>query len=164
MRTMDVERIQKINDLALDLMKRGLATSRDEAVVQAEHVYERKNDDEGYRQIREKMQTNVSPQDSNSPHLSQEKIQDILQQNATFLVQKIKEFQGKVEAMEKEMNQLRQQVRNQAQSTVREASPPASQLREVSSGQQPPAPHPRVGSFTNQDVSIEKMFYMGNKK
>ena len=38
---MDVELIQKINNLALDLMKQGLAQDREEAVEQAEKVYDK---------------------------------------------------------------------------------------------------------------------------
>ena len=36
---MDVENIQKINSLALSLMKQGLATDREDAVKQAERAY-----------------------------------------------------------------------------------------------------------------------------
>ena len=36
---MDVERIQKINNLALELMKQGLAENREDAVNQAEKIF-----------------------------------------------------------------------------------------------------------------------------
>ncbi len=52
---MDVERIQKINKLALDLMKQGLATSREDAVIQAERTF-RDQDASDYSSIRERME------------------------------------------------------------------------------------------------------------
>ena len=36
---MDVERIQKINNLALDLMKQGLAPDREAAIAQDEKIF-----------------------------------------------------------------------------------------------------------------------------
>ncbi len=48
---MDVERIQKINTLALELMRKGLATDRENAVVQAEHI-QRNTDTEGQAALR----------------------------------------------------------------------------------------------------------------
>ena len=41
---MDVERIQKINSLALNLMKQGLVSTRDEAVTEAEKLFKNKDD------------------------------------------------------------------------------------------------------------------------
>ena len=65
---MDVERIQKINSLALDLMKQGLATDREDAIVQAEKVF-RNKDSESYSSIRDTMkeiQKDARPE-SNKP-------------------------------------------------------------------------------------------------
>ena len=42
---MDVERIQKINNLALDLMKQGLASDKDDAIAQAERIFRAKPED-----------------------------------------------------------------------------------------------------------------------
>ena len=52
---MDVERIQKINNLALDLMKQGLASDRENAIAQAEKIY-RDGDSEDYNSIKETME------------------------------------------------------------------------------------------------------------
>jgi hypothetical protein len=51
---MDVERIQKINSLAVDLMRQGLAKDREDAIAQAEKVFVSK-DSEGYNSIKENM-------------------------------------------------------------------------------------------------------------
>ena len=52
---MDVERIQKVNNLALDLMKQGLAQDREEAVVKAEEIFKGR-DTEDYANIRQTME------------------------------------------------------------------------------------------------------------
>ena len=68
---MDVERIQKVNNLALDLMKQGLAQDREEAVTKAEEIF-KERDTEDYANIRQTM--------DNSPQQEQTKQQDSNQQ------------------------------------------------------------------------------------
>ena len=88
---MDVERIQKINNLAVDLVKQGLANDREEAIAQAEKIF--KERDSGYSSIRETteeihQETKKEEVKNNAPEtLSQDKIKDILEQNTnTWLV------------------------------------------------------------------------------
>ena len=92
---MDVEQIQKINNLALELMKQGLVQSRDEAVYQAESILKKKETG-GYSEIREtlnKVETAKVPSKiDEKTELSQEKIQEIMEKNTTFLVKTIKDF------------------------------------------------------------------------
>ncbi len=178
---MDVERIQKINKLALDLMKQGLALDRDDAVLQAEKVFRAKDGE--YASIRERIQ-NTEPQreqaaattsgQSSVQHqqadLHPEKIKDILQQNSQFLVKKISEFQEQMQAMRKELDMLKQLRMVQPQSSSN-APPKLGEIpantHDIPRGQSPPqsaSNHPRSGNYKNEDVSIEKFFYMGNRK
>src|SRR3989344_786415 len=115
---MDVERIQKINKLALDLMKQGLATDRDDAVVQAEKIF--KSNDGDNHSIRERLQSSepqrgdhtlANPPSAQQQELHPEKIKDILQQNTQFLVKKITEFQEQMQSLKKEMEGLKQNLR-----------------------------------------------------
>lgn len=165
---MDVERIQKINALALDLLKQGLASSRDEAVVKAEEVF-RDRDAEPYSEMRSRMNENrTNTKDSEDLH--PEKVKDILEKNTTFIVKKFKEFQEKMESMEKEIGYLRNKMLF-AGPTSKEVSSPPRGSGEGSSAPaakptQNPAPgatHPRSGNYNDTDVSIEKFFYMGHK-
>ena len=50
---MDVERIQRINNLALDLLKQGLAVNRDDAIAQAEIVFRGDKGTEEYNELRQ---------------------------------------------------------------------------------------------------------------
>lgn len=167
---MDVERIQKINSLAVDLMRQGLAADREEAVIQAEKIYRSRGGMENVN-LRDTMQsvragalpeqTKTAPQEQ----LSTDEIKNILEQNAKFMVAKIKEFQDKIAALEKDMSSLRssgmfrqhapapQNV--QVEMAGRNQAAPAEM---ASSPQAKPAGHPRVGNWKEEDVSIEKFF------
>ncbi len=177
---MDVDRIQRINALALNLMKQGLAQDREDAVTQAERMV-RNETVKDYQSFKDTMQAvkseaqpaPVAQESAVQDDLHPEKIKDILQQNTQFMVKKIKEFQEKVDSLEKELAGLRtrmtyerlptaQDVRGSAQGT--EESPGASNTPKGSANPPANAVHPRSGNYKEGDVSIEKFFYMGNKK
>lgn len=163
---MDVERIQKINALALDLMKKGLAQDREDAVFQAEQVF-RNRDSENYAEMRgrmEEIRQADQKQDKKIEELTQGKIQEIMEQNTQFIVKKMREFQEKIDSLEKEMSQLRNQVTYQKLPTVKEIKKEEEipKLGEIkSTGNEKQQPHPRSGNYKDADVSIEKFFYMG---
>ena len=184
---MDVERIQKINKLALDLMRQGLASDRDDAVLQAEKIFRVKDGE--YSSIRERMQAaepqkespaslalspqTAAPTQPGGADLSTEKVKDILQQNSQFLVKKISEFQEQMQSMKKEMEELKAKLSQhnshngagnvpvQSASRGSEVVSPPERPREQT---QSSAAHPRSGNYKVEEVSIEKFFYMGNKR
>ncbi len=178
---MDVEQIQKINEMAINLLRQGLAQDRADAVVQAERFF-KKDDSSDYASMRKTMD-NIQ-QDRQPPQaavvsqvdLSQDKIKEILEQNASFMVKKFKEFQERVDSMEKEMSSLRAKVDNARIAAEQSAARPQPQQVQqqpqqprgtpVSSGSGSSAApvHPRSGNYSEADVSIEKFFYMGHKK
>jgi len=182
---MDVERIQKINKLALDLMRQGLASDRDDAVVQAEKIFRSKDGE--YSSIRERMQGGPEPLQSAaslaltpntvqavaSADLHPEKVKDILLQNSQFLVKKITEFQEQMQAMRKELDMMKQlrMSQPQQQNAVPAGPPRLGEIPahnpDIQRGQPTPASatnHPRTGNFKAEEISIEKFFYMGNKR
>lgn len=174
---MDVERIQKINTLALDLLKQGLAGDREEAVVMAEGIYRnRDGDNSNIRETLNKVQRSANTANevrnsgsSQESELSQDSVRSILEQNTKFLVSKIKEFSEKITALENEVKSLRSQTRStpSVTSSMPSSSPqilpsnPA--LRGSASAPSSSSSHPRSGNYNVQDVSIEKFFYMGSK-
>ena len=115
--------------------------------------------------------------------LDQEKIEEILEKNVTFLVNKIKEFQDKITSMEENMNTLRREMSNfrvsnrpsnvpaaaqpnPAQAPQAEANQTAPSASTQESNTQPgPASgdNPRSGGYEEEDVSVEKFFYTGTK-
>ncbi len=166
---MNIDQIQKINDMALNLMRQGLATSHDEAVAQAEKFFKGEGTD--FASIRERMKDPAQSAVTNE--LSTENVKEILEKNTTFLVKTIKEFQEKIANLEKEISEMK--VKNNyiqsgpSQMQQQQSQQPAK-LGEVFGsnpiprGADPkPDAHPRQGSFKSEDVSIEKFFYMGRK-
>lgn len=184
---MDMEKIQKINNLALDLLKQGLATNKDEAIAQAEKVFHEKSDFSlsGGDMQNNSLQVNSdgsaadrTPEQNaevSKVDLNQNQIEKILETNTTFLVNKIKEFQEKVETLERNVAALKRElVKQREENGARvaaqvQAAPPASQPAPAPKpGQHPSggpatAENPRSGNFGDDDVSIEKFFYAGSK-
>ncbi len=183
---MDVERIQKINNLAMDLEKQGLAANREEAIAQAEKIFTGTAESEGYTSIKEGTEQPVQQQQAEvQSELSENSIKQILEQNTKFLVKTIKEFNEKIELLEKQVTGLKENINAHRIPTVKDLiaeevqarkEPQTETNQEVEEPVQAtpePAPkpaqeekkeaHPRVGNFSDTDVSIEKFFYMGSK-
>jgi hypothetical protein len=174
---MNVELIQKINNLAVDLMKQGLAQNREDAINQAEKIL-KGSDSADYSELRETSckiiaEKQEEPVKEKIPEkeLDTNQINKILEQNTKFMVKTIKQFQDKIYALEKEMSELRNKIAYNKLPTVNDVitgkigEPKIEDAREI-----PPIEteensenHPRVGNFEAEDVSIEKFFYMGSK-
>ena len=174
---MDVERIQKINAMALELMKQGLATDREDAVVQAEKIFRFQGANE-YSSLRDTMgkveaeATMDSQPGASKPALQQDEVRQIMEENTKFMVRKLKEIEEKLQALERDVASINSKMTYQRPSAPAQA--PAQQLGpgEVASnhpqivrgaGQQVGSSHPRSGNYNDADVSIEKFFYMGRK-
>ncbi len=168
---MDVERIQKINSMALELLKKGMAADREDAVKQAELFYKDLSGDTQALRIpgRESAPSNVVVERSASATtqvagLSAEKVNEIMEKNTQFLVKTIKEFNEKIQALEGELNSLKQKMLfNQLVSPPAPASSSSAASTAKPAGSESQS-HPRTGSYKQEEVSIEKYFYMGGKK
>ncbi|MBT3298114.1 hypothetical protein HN385_04265 [archaeon] len=182
---MDIERIQKINNLALDLMRQGLAKDKDDAITQAEKIF--RHDPDDYNSVSRDMHSNSlqvkqGQEESNvsensdkgkgskeQSELTQEKIESILERNTKYVVTKLKEFNDKVEKLESEMTSLKMEVnRCRSSMTSMQQRPvqqqqPVQQPTQQSAKQNSNSSHPRSGGYEEQDVSIEKFFYAGSK-
>jgi hypothetical protein len=183
---MDVDRIQKINALALDLMRQGLAVDRQDAMVQAEKIYRDKDFGEiDFFKRAEKAAASVnSGSPSSEENLTQDSVRNILEQNTKFIVQKFKEFGDRMESMQRDMDQLKSHVssiripsvtelveqnkQSQSMQSMSSRPQPQPQIQAQSMPRRMPstspvANHPRSGNYNENDVSIEKFFYMGSK-
>ncbi len=167
---MEVETIQKINNLALELMKQGLAKDRSDAVIQAEKIYVQQNggDYTCLRRTMEEVKNEQEGMPKREVDLSSENIKEILEQNTSFIVKKLKEFQDKMTSFENEIAALRTKMtyerpvpRPALSSSIQEAEipKPAPKITRETAPD-----HPRSGAYRQEDVSIEKFFYMGGKR
>lgn len=165
----DVDQIQKINNLALDLLRQGIAKDREDAFHQAERVYQKQAPEyhefkETFKSVEAQASQAKKPETSAPEDLSSDKIQDILVRNKDFLVKKIREFQEKIEAMEQEIAILKTKVVASSAAVRAAAVQQETRASAASSAAAPPASHPRSGNYHDTDVSIEKFFYTGGKK
>ena len=87
---MDVERIQKINKLALDLMKQGLASDRDDAVMQAEKIF--KSNDGDNQSIRERLRQGMEPQATAVVSPVQAQVDDLHPEKSKIFYSRIPNF------------------------------------------------------------------------
>lgn len=192
---MNIDQIQKINALALDLLRQGLATDREDAVNQAEKIYEHRYGDSSthIRQTQQAIQAESQPRTTgssasssgsvssapssststavtNDPDLSPEKVKDILEKNTHYLVKTIKEFQERMQSLEKEMAGLRQNMVNARAERMSQPTPqpgeiPATQTIQRGKSEGPTAAnHPRTGTYKEGEVSIEKFFNYSGKR
>lgn len=169
---MDVEKIQKVNNLALDLMRQGLADTREDAIAQAEKIFDGKIDDI-YDNTKPKIekkeietaQNPIKNEKKDDNGLSNFEITNILKQNTEFIIKKFKELQSTISNMQNEIKELKNKFSSPTP-TVKELVsnqvpkikvPSKKSLEEEKNG------HPRVGKWEEEDVSIEKFFYMGSK-
>ena len=168
---MDVEQIQKINNLAVDLMKQGLASDRDEAIAQAEKIFQGGSSE--YNSIKDGLaQSAPEPVAQEVVDLSQDKIKDILEQNTKFLVKKITEFQDQLNSLQKEISGMKSKIAYNSipsakeiltKDAVKEPEPAPKADVEEAPEEKDKENHPLYGGYNDTDVSIEKFFYMGGK-
>ncbi len=178
---MDVEKIQKISELAMDLLKQGLATDKESAVEQAEKLlsggdYPSLKD--SVNPVKE-VEIKSDSKELEKP-LEQDEIKKILKKNVDFTVKTMKEFQKQIkkvedflEGLKNEMQTLSSRTRNletrgtngSPNSTIKvtkeNSVPPVQKSMENGSSATPV--HPRSGDYVDNDVSIEKFFYSGSK-
>ena len=79
---MDIDRIQKVNMLADNLVKQGLASDKDDAIRQAERIY----DVQTPSRVEVVEETLAPKQDA----MTEERLHEILEKNTQFLVKTIK--------------------------------------------------------------------------
>ncbi len=184
---MDVDKIQRINNLAVELEKQGLAECREDAVAQARKIFNvedgpainNKDMHEGSLQPRDENSSDDS-QSTVQTRLTDEKIEKILERNTKFLVSTIKKFEDKMAILETELAGIKSRIHKVSQPQAApkpapSAPVPSSPSPEPAATNPPAEPantgstnpqggdHPRSGGYNDSDVSIEKFFYMGNK-
>jgi len=168
------ERLRRMNELSKELRQRGFAESSVEAIRQAQKVYGAdENDPITSVQEMDPKETdtftekNTKMEFDQTAHVlrAQEKFKEQLNQRIDALASDVTSAVGKVNEIIKKINELEaglQQVRN-----VRSAPAPQpvkAPERPVEKPHEPKKePDQRTGGYGEGDVSIEKVFYMGNK-
>ena len=149
---MDVEKTQKMNNLAKELVKQGLAPSSEHAT-----------------KLAEEMISKDAPKSEVSE--SNEIAFERLQRKINYELEPLKQ---QVQSLTNQLNDLRNQVRNLRINQVQERPKQESQAKLVEEApkekaEEKPCCEPkegdnqRTGEFKPGDVDINKVFYYGNK-
>ena len=164
---MDIEMVQKVNKLAVDLLNQGMVTSRIEAVKKAEEMLSR----DGSRILSdmekaEPVQKTVADEPQ-KPEPDLEELKSAMLKNNEYFVKTFKEMQTALSGLSSELAGIKQELHDLKKSAA--ARPPQATLNALQEkvGIAKPAEkaqsHPMQGGFSPEDVSVEKIFYMGNK-
>ncbi|MBW2966672.1 hypothetical protein KY342_06225 [Candidatus Woesearchaeota archaeon] len=152
---MSIEDIQKVNKLAQDLLDKNMASSREEAVKQAQQILN--------KTIAEKQeidnQGNVAAKDDF------EYYKNIITRCKDYTLQQLNEFKKQLETLTAEVKKLKDEIavagfnKNQSnpdKKEIKQAKQPKLKDKKEQS-------NPRKGDFNSKDVAIEDIFYYGNK-
>jgi len=204
---MSVEDIQKVNELAQELLKKNFVENREEAVKKAQEMLDKKITGEVPEREKEAEEQGKSPAFSKEK-VKEEKPEEKEKQEKSTIIDdnSLKELRNKINqteeytkkqfanyknaliALEKEIKKVKQQVDKINTSAPKDPAEepqkvqdPAEEPQKVKKGQdhgnqtksdssqeepqkvKDKKSNPRTGDNKSEDVSIEKMFYFGNK-
>ena len=156
----DVEKLKKIAKLSQEMRKHGFATHADDAVQAAQAIYKgtianEPTPEQKHQALQEKKtMAGSTPEFEAFSKQTSQRLGEI-ETNLSTLISKMNEII-------KEINELQKAgARSSAAPREREvqAALPKQESKPASA-----EPHARSGSYTPQDVQIDKIFYFGNKK
>ena len=160
---MDINKVQKLNDLAVNLKKHNIVTDKEDAVAAAETIYGKQNN-----YTHESLQQ--SPNDFSDLKKDVRKMTFALQRS----FEEIKNLKGQVNRLEKELNDARvnqltpRKVIEKPKAPIpqnqapQQAKPVAVQTSIPEAEQKITSPIDRNG-VAPSDVAIDKFFYYGDK-
>ena len=173
---MDVTKLKKVNELARELITKGMAEDSQTATTMAEQMINqnRDNEEKPLSDIKDNLEKSEKlPDDSDDDPNAMRKINYQLGQHQSM----INEMQDKMNEMIAEFNALQESMkvlkRNVASSGEKQATLAAKDNSESGEGkvkqEKKPAEkpsnkgdsNPRSGEYNSDDVSIDKMFYFG---
>jgi len=149
-----IEDIQKINKLAQELLNQGIVEDRTKAVEMAEAILRKK-----VASVKELSESGMAQA---IPTIDVEQLKMMFDRTKDFLQRQIDSLKKELEKLGEEIKAIREKVdvpiKGQA---VLRTDRPQNELQKEQESQE--KIHPKVGKFTPEDVSIEKMFYYGDK-
>ena len=156
-----IEDIQKVNALAQELLKAGMATDRADAVVRAEQMLS--------KNVVNRQQT-VSSTNTIEVSKDTEYYKKLVEKAKEEMTAELNLFRNKMNEIISEINEIKKQMNTVA--TSRSASDAGLNSdcsvketfkQDKQTELKKPEPHPKRGEWTSNDVAVEKMFYFGHK-
>ncbi|RLE44961.1 hypothetical protein DRJ16_00905 [Candidatus Woesearchaeota archaeon] len=156
-----IEDIQKVNKLAQELLDQGIVEDRTKAVEMAEAILRKKV--ASVKDLKEKDVIYMDSQAQAVPELTLEQLKAIFDRSKDMLQRQIDLLRKELEKINDELKMIKEKINVpiKGQAVLKTERDAATSIDADSTEKKP---HPKVGSFTPEDVSIEKMFYYGDKK
>lgn len=146
---MDIEKVQRINALASELRKHHFAASSEDAYQQAEQALELPQQ----KGQEEEQHHSVAYPEA----LAEKRIELLLEMNNRKYAQELDLLRSAVNKLSNDVQTVMNEVRK-----ISELTPPKKEAQQPLKTEEKVA-HPRQGSFSSDDVDIQKMFYFGDK-
>jgi hypothetical protein len=153
-----IDQIKRVNALAKQLQQQGLAVSLDEALKLAQNMVEKNEDVSKFFEDAKTKEalSEGEKMDDNQKLQSMERKMDQMEEKFT---KQISGLVGKMNEIISEINKIEEQIKKMksdgSTSAPSAASTPAAPA---------PASHPRSGTMTPSDVSIEKFFNFNKRR
>jgi hypothetical protein len=155
---MNVDEIQKINMLAKELQKHGMAASSQEAVQQAQKIMQEKQEEQVKVPV-------PAPQQPQIDYLTQKKIELLVTMSTKKMQEEINTLQQIVSVLRIDLEKAKVDIASMRRTSVQVPAMPKKEAAPTPIPQQAPQPkkkaNPRQGQFTSADVDLKKMFYYG---
>jgi len=162
-----IEDIQKVNKLAQDLLDQGIIDSREDAVKKAQYILKKNIVDQ-----------KVSQQ--NSVEMGEESLEqykNIIMRTKEYALRQLSMFRNDIQSLAQEVNKIKDELealknmreRKSAQEAglndikTNEAADEKKEVQQNIETKKEEKGNPRSGDFNSSDVSIEKIFYCGDK-
>jgi len=164
-----VEDIQKINNLVQELLKKGVCSTRDEAVKMAEKFLDKQVISSKTQVLGPEPQTNQVAQNSSSQDI--ETLRNMLERTKEYLQKDLQKFRAALEVLAKDMDNVKKEIRNLRvageNNSVKGTDLDGKNVKEAAEEQKKIETkndfHPKQGRYKADDVSVEKVFYFGKK-
>jgi len=152
------EKLRKVNMLSAELQKHNMATSSDDAFMQAEQMVKQE-------EVREFIQRAKSSEKNLENPTADHLYQVQLERTNRQLSEHIQNMQNQLDSLKAEIQELkkapRAPIQAPQQNQVKVEAPKAEQQAVLQT--QKEEPHPKQGEFKSDDVAVDKIFYFGNK-
>ena len=151
-----IEDIQKVNKMAQELLNQGIASDREDAVKKAQEMLNKDISQTPAISVSNKIE---------APTNDIEYCKNMIQRTREQMAKQIDIFTEKMNEIIKEINYLKDQLSRGNIKPASESNNPSNYeaRQEKQATLKKNEPHPKRGEFKSDDVSIEKIFYFGNK-
>lgn len=151
-----LEDIRKVNSLAGELVSRHIVESRDDAVRQSKVMLGMEAPE---------VVSSAPTVTVQATAVQTEEWKEVVARNNQYIAGELLALRDAVNSLKDQLSSVQKSYVELKEHMARPAPVPAHvEKQERLAAEEPKGPSPRTGSYTSDNVSVEKFFYYGNKK